>query len=75
MFQHTSFPGRIIPLRDIYNIGNEIKDDYDRYYKGNPDFNSLKANLAPEILERYENIKKIMSWAKPDLYGNQRVEA
>lgn len=65
MFKHTAFPGRIIPLRDIYSIGHEIKDDYDDILNAKPNVNMLKANLARDILEGYQNVQKDYEWGKP----------
>jgi len=65
MFHITAFPGRIIRSRDIYDLGNEIKDDYDEILKGMPDINKLQANLAPDILNGYLNVQKDYEQGKP----------
>ncbi len=75
MFQHTAFPGRIIPLRDVYDIGNEIKDDYDDILSDKPDFDLLKTNLAPDIMERYQNVLKDYERGKPAYMETNDVAA
>ena len=65
MFLHTAFPGRIIPLRDIYDIGKEIKDDYNDIVSSNQDYKLLKTKLAPDILERYQTVLKDYKQGKP----------
>jgi hypothetical protein len=65
MFLHTAFPGRILPLRDICSIGAEIKDAYSDILNGTTDFNLLKSNLSPDILERFQNVQKDYQRGKP----------
>jgi hypothetical protein len=65
MFEHTAFPGRIIPLRDIYSIGQSIKTDCNEILKSKPNAEILKANLASDILEGYQNVQKDYEWGKP----------
>jgi hypothetical protein len=65
MFQHSAFPGRIIPERDIYSIGSEIKNDYENILRTTSDWNSLQAKLAPDIREHYQNVQKDYALGKP----------
>jgi hypothetical protein len=66
MFDHTAFPGRIIPLRDIASIGPQIKNDYDSLLNEGPDADALKANLAMDILKGYQDVQKDYESGKPD---------
>jgi len=74
MFQHTAFPGRIIPLQEINSIGQAIKNDYDEILHAKPNGNMLKANLAPDILAGYQNVQKDCEMGKPAYVETNKLQ-
>jgi hypothetical protein len=65
MFQHTAFPGRIMPLQELNSIDPEIKQKYDNISAANPNFSILKENLSPDILAGYQNVQKDYEQGQP----------
>lgn len=72
-YQKTSFLGRIIPLSDMFSFNSKIICTYNEIMEQKPDSIILKSRLAPDILERYQNIQKNYEMAEPDYMAANRL--
>lgn len=65
-FRESAFPGRNIPVTDIFGIGDILDDSYRKFRESSESAEELRKRLPTGILERMDKVKQDYSTAEPE---------